>query len=338
MNHKTVIFLAFITLFICCAWLIKNDAKPISEKELANLSQVMQQAFSQKNTPQSKPSNSAASQSILAIIYLKADATWFFKATGSTQLVDENSATFAELFLYKLNFDTTGEPNFSHVPAEYKSQSNSNMRFASFNINGLDISVSQLSANQNIDDNIARWRDQLSLRPSDPQFVKYQNNNQTVLVRLDQPSQAPVAQSTQAPQAPAKEDLNSFADVKLSEHWKIIPASGMASAAFEFNNAQQSAQVAVLRLPSNVALQTVLNIWKGRMGISEQKALSETTYTNQAKQQWQLITLANDADEILVAIHSGSDKRTFFRLSNGKKLTPLLVKEFKALLEGTQLK
>lgn len=339
MKNKIIIFISFVVMFLISALLIKNNHSQITPKELDNLSLVVNQVFqsrSQQTNSTPTTNSTSNSQSIMAVIYKKPDITWFIKAKGLTSQIDQQSVTFSQLFLTELKFDNTQQPDFSHIPESYRSQSNQAMRVATFNLNGLEVSVTKLAGEQNIPANIARWRNQLSLPEDAPEFVKYQDNNQTILVRLDQPSSNQKLSGT--PQAPEKENLQDFLSVTLSDNWQQLnDNSGMASGKFQLNDQGELYEVAVLRLPASVPLETILGIWKEKAKISPDTVIPKVEFESKHQQTWHLIAMNNQQFDLLVAVNKGPNKYTFLRISNGKQLTETAKSEFKKLLDSIKV-
>ncbi|WP_444995594.1 hypothetical protein [Aliikangiella sp. IMCC44359] len=339
MKNKIIIFISFVAIFLISALLIKNNHSEITPKELDNLSLVVNQVFqsrAQQSNSAPLANSKSNSQSIMAVIYKKPDTTWFIKAKGLTAKIDQQSATFSQLFLTELKFDNNQQPDFSHIPESYRSQSSQTMRVATFNLNGLEVSVTKLTGSQNIPANIARWRNQLSLPKDAPEFVKYQDNNQTILVRLDQSTSTSKPNNT--PQPPQKENLQDFLSVTLSDNWQQLDdSSGMASGKFQLNDQGELYEVAVLRLPASVPLETILGIWKERAKIPLDTVIPTVEFNSKHQQTWQLIAMNNQQFDLLVAVNKGPNKYTFLRISNGKQLTETAKSEFKKLLDNIKV-
>ncbi|MET1256526.1 hypothetical protein [Aliikangiella maris] len=348
MKSKFIIFASFVCLFIIISQLIKNKHEPITPEELNNLSTVVEQVFTSRmmqssntTTPQSATQPAASSsneESIIAVIYIREQETWFFKARGLTSKVDEESGEFARLFLDELQFDSNQQPILSHIPKKYQSHSSEAMRLATYNINGLEVSLSTLPGQQNVTANITRWKRQLSLPPNAEEFVKFQDNERTVLVRLDQPTSASPATAQANAQPPAKEKLTDFLALELDSQWQIVESNApMAAGSLQLNDNGEIYDVAVLRLPTTVPLERVLGIWKERAQIPADVALQMTQLESQHQQTWELIPLNNEQFDLLVGLHKGENQYTFLRISNGKKLTDSAKQQFEHLLKTTKV-
>ncbi|MEM9410375.1 MAG: hypothetical protein AAGA30_04635 [Planctomycetota bacterium] len=91
------------------------------------------------------------------------DATWFLKVLGPKPLVDLSTPKWSEVF-QSLNFGEDGKPTWE-TPDGWRLGPTKPMRFATLtNANGsLEIVISSLGPNQNMLDNVNRWRGQLDL-------------------------------------------------------------------------------------------------------------------------------------------------------------------------------
>ena len=327
MKKNIIVLLSFVTLFGTVGWLIRFDPEPITDQEVENLRTALNTVFQSRSQNQNQASSSNL-ESIMAIIYRKPDATWFIKARGKTDLVNQQAVEFSKLFLDEMQFEKN-QPVFSHIPDDYLSGSGESMRVATFNLNGLEVSVTKLGPNQDVQANILRWRRQLNLPDNTPEFVKFQDNNNTVLVRLNQPE---LAQSQ--PQAPQKENLEDFTELNLDASWKKLESSsGMASANLQTTIDNQIHQVAVLRLPSSVPVETILGIWKERVGIEPEQSIPAKQVITQWHQEWTLFTIKNNQNHILIAMLKGKNRYTFLRFSGPAQLSPVAIGKFEKLLD-----
>lgn len=337
MNNKLILLASFIVVFVLIAFLIRQTPEPITEQQVTNLSKVVKNVFSQSPQQSASAANqtlgNSSLESMIAIIYNRPSATWFFKARGISSLVDQRSQEFSQLFLDQLTWNEQGEPDLSHVPGEYQQSSQAAMRFATFNLKGLEVSVTRLGGKQSVEANITRWKRQLSLAPDAPQFVKFENNQQTVLVRLDQQPK-----TASKPQPPAKEKLTDFLQISSSNNWRVIETqSSMASATIELKQADKAYPVAVLRLPVNVPLETILGIWKERVGVAADATLPSENFESSAQQSWQLIELNSAQTKILLAMHQGDTRYTFLRLSSTETIDAALKQQLKNLLSEAKV-
>lgn len=331
MKYKLAVFFSFCLLFITIGLILvkSNTTQPITTSQINHLNNALDGFFNAQLPPQPKQSG----DSILAVIYKKANATWFIKARAKTALIEQQTAEFNRLFHEQMQFDENQQADLSHIPSRYRVQSEQSMRIATFNLNGVEVAVSRLSGSQDIQANIQRWRNQLGLAPSSPSLIKYQDDNNTILVRLDQES----ATSNTA-QRPEKENLEDFLELALTEKWSQLETTGgMASGRLQLNDQGKLFEVAILRLPANVPLETVLAIWKEKVGIKAEQQLDSQDLQNNAGQNWQLIPMGNQQTSILIALHKGATRYTFLRLSSGGQLTKSAEQEFKNLLQTAKV-
>ncbi len=337
MIKKLIVLACFIAVFIITALILKTSQPPLSEQELNNLSTVVKQVFSRPSQPDGSAAQNQQSdaKSILAIIYIRPNSTWFFKATGNTALIDAQSREFARLFLDELTFDDNNYPQLTHIPPKYITDSNEPMRIASYNINDMQVAVSKLPTPQDIDANINRWKNQLGLSPDAPQFVKYQDNNTTVLVRLDQ---SVPSTKTSSPKPPQKENLADFVELNLSDNWQIQDTvSGMASGGLISQGISPKLEVSILRLPANVPQETIFGIWEERLGVNNTQATPPLELSSRHNQTWQIYQLTGEQQSILIGMHQGKTRYTFFRLGNGGMLDGSVLAQFEALLSNVKI-
>ena len=334
MKNKIPVLLSFVALFGVVALLIRFNPEPITEQEVANLRQAIETIFNSREQAQKNSQANSVNpnlESIMAIIYRRPDATWFIKSRGKTDLVNQQAVEFNRLFVDEMKL--TDKPDFSHIPDKYLSGSSESMRIATFNLNGLEVSVTKLGPNQDIESNITRWRGQLNMPANTGQFVKFLDNDNTVLVRLNQP-----ASPQSKPQPPQQENLEDFAKLPDDSSWKTQTTSGgMASATFEQTIDGLAYQVAVLRLPSNVPVETILGIWKERVGIASQQSIPSETLSSLSQQEWTLFTIQNDDNHIVIAMLKGDNRYTFLRLSGQAPLSSQSISEFKTLIKQLKI-
>lgn len=352
-KYQFFVLASFCLLFLGIALILGYglSSKPLTEDQTTQLSQSVDRLFTKKIAEQKKKQAKANSinnttdkvadgNTIMAIIYKKPNATWFIKAKSQISLMNQQAKTFSQLFLQELKFNNNHIPDFSHIPKEYQWSSQQAMRFASFNLNGVDVSVTQLGPNQDVTSNVNRWKGQLGLANDAPGFVKYQDNDQTVLIRLDSipvQSQTPRSES-QKVKPPEKENLKDFIQLNLSSKWQQLAVNqGMASGTLVLTEADKKYEVAILRLPSQVALETVFGIWKQRMGLTSDVKTESTELLSDSGQIWQLTPLSNQKQTILVATYKGETKYTFMRLSSQSGLVDPAKKEFIALLKTSKV-
>ncbi|PHS16820.1 MAG: hypothetical protein COA86_11180 [Kangiella sp.] len=195
----TVISLS--TLLIAYLIFGQNDKTPISEQQIQQLSKTFGDKFaqmrdSQQNTsttpqpPQQIQNTVNASedgvsvQAILGIIYKKPTSTWFIKAKDNKNRIEAISVKFKQYFLTELKFDSDQQPDFSHLPEGSKIASTSSMRFATFIIDGVEISVINLPGKQDVFSNVKRWMGQVGLNDKSPISMEFLDDKKTILVKM----------------------------------------------------------------------------------------------------------------------------------------------------------
>jgi len=188
-----LLLLASLVLIIFLV-LQSKEKKAYSQQEVETISKTLGSTFSHnrnkaakeatKAHKQTKTKVAADQQSILAVIYKKTEATWFFKAKNSVKNINKISASFKNYFIDQLKFDQQEQPIFSHIPESMTTTNQSNMRVATFIIEGVEISVSQLSGQQDTFANVKRWMGQIGLDDNAPIHLDFQDDRKTIIVKL----------------------------------------------------------------------------------------------------------------------------------------------------------
>ena len=195
MNPKLINILLLLAL-AAIAFLVLKPAplEPISEKEMANISNGISKEFSRaaaqrkpKTIPMDEQSETnSAQQAIIGAIYKKSNTTWFFKAKDNAAKIEGISATFKNYFVDQLKFDDDEQPILSHIPESMHAANVSSMRVATFRIAGVEVSVTQLAGNQDVLANVSRWMKQIGLSEDSPIQIDYRDNKNTILVKMPQ--------------------------------------------------------------------------------------------------------------------------------------------------------
>ncbi len=195
MNPKLINILLLLAL-AAIAFLVLKPAplEPISEKEMANISNGISKEFSRaaaqrkpKTIPMDEQSETnSAQQAIIGAIYKKSNTTWFFKAKDNATKIEGISATFKNYFVDQLKFDDDEQPILSHIPESMHAANVSSMRVATFRIAGVEVSVTQLAGNQDVLANVSRWMKQIGLSEDSPIQIDYRDNKNTILVKMPQ--------------------------------------------------------------------------------------------------------------------------------------------------------
>lgn len=120
----------------------------------------------------------AGKQRMLAAMLPKDDQVWFYKVTGPEAAIAGIESRFRE-FVEATEFQD-GVPVLTGLPEGWRLGAERAMRFATINVETpdkqLDISVSNLSRqadwDQQVKQNVNRWRGQLGLRPSQEKWAE----------------------------------------------------------------------------------------------------------------------------------------------------------------------
>jgi len=201
--NKTTFYIVISLSTLLIAYLIfgQNDKTPISEQQIQQLSKNFGDKFSQmresqQNTstktqpPQqsqntvSESEDGASVQAILGIIYKKPTSTWFIKAKDSKNRIEAIANKFKQYFLTDLKFDSDQQPDFSHLPEGSKIASTSSMRFATFIIDGVEVSVINLPGKQDTFSNVKRWMKQVGLTDKSPISMKFLDDKKTIYIKM----------------------------------------------------------------------------------------------------------------------------------------------------------
>ncbi len=137
-------------------------------------------------------SNSAASTDresrMVVAVATREDATWFFKITGSKSAV-AGTADQWKTILTGMKFDSSGNPQWQ-LPENWTQGPMRQMRFATLltateNGESVEMSISNLGPDQDLPDNVNRWRNQLSLpaiSPDEVNLKKMESASGTLLI------------------------------------------------------------------------------------------------------------------------------------------------------------
>jgi len=169
-------------------------------------------------------------------------------------------------------------------------------------------------------------------------YFQYKRQEAQRKRQAESPQANQQANNSSQSQPPKQEKLEEFIQFNLTKQWKKLEVSGgMASGALELTSDGKTYEVAVLRLPSNVPLETVLGIWKQRLGIKSEQNNDYEKLVNDASQEWQLTRLSGEQKNLLIAFHKGKTLYTFFRLSNDGKISESAEKDFLELLKSSKV-
>jgi hypothetical protein len=200
MKRKLINLFLLLSL-VAIAFLILKPAEhqPVSEQQMENIAQAISDEFSRAASQQAKraatqprvASNTSSNQpnvgnqqSIIGAIYKKTNTTWFFKAKASADKINSISPTFKNYFVDQLKFDQDEQPILSHIPESMRAANTSSMRVATFRIAGVEVSVTQLSGNQDVYANVQRWMKQIGLTDIEKIQLDFKDNKNTILVKM----------------------------------------------------------------------------------------------------------------------------------------------------------
>ena len=196
MNQKIITALLLIGVVIIVFIVLKpTEEKTYSSEDIANISKALEDKFEQIGTqrhigdkfkldnPHSKTIIDS-SQGIIGVIYKKNNTTWFFKAKDSKQKVDSITKDFKMYFIDQLKFDVNEQPILSHIPELMRAKNTSRMREATFRINEVEVSVSQLSGQQDVYANVRRWMTQIGLTNSSKINLNFMDDKKTIFVKM----------------------------------------------------------------------------------------------------------------------------------------------------------
>ena len=197
-NYLVRIILIIAILAVAVLVFQPRESKQYSQQELANISAAMngaideavQKARAQRQAAAAAapatPETNSGKQSIIGVIYKKSNTTWFFKAKDSSERIGLISPSFKNYFVDQLKFDSDQKPILSHIPESMRAANTSSMREATFMLEGVEISVSQLGGQQDVNANVVRWMNQLGLKSSERVVLDYRDDKNTVLVMMSQ--------------------------------------------------------------------------------------------------------------------------------------------------------
>lgn len=145
----------------------------------------------------------------------------------------------------------------------------------------------------------------------------------------------PVAKSS--PHKVTAGNQDHFLQVTLSDDWQAIEqGEGIASLRFKLNLQGSSKEMAVIRMNKEVPLDTVINIWKQKVGLAPDATVKYQPFSNKDDQQMYIAELKGPYKTIMLAIHKG-EKYTFFRLSGNHQYGEQTWTAFKSFLSGARI-
>jgi hypothetical protein len=196
---KPLFYLIMVILTLLIGFLIfgNQEHQPLTEQEIQKLSQTFGDKFSEMrksqqndqpssnkiNTPEPKV-ETQNTQAIIGVIYKKQGSTWFIKAKDNQQRINQITEKFKQYFLTNLKFDDNQQPQFDHLPKDAKSGSKSSMRYATFMIDGIEVSVINLPGDQDTFSNVKRWMGQVGLNEKSPISMQFLDDKSTIFVKM----------------------------------------------------------------------------------------------------------------------------------------------------------
>lgn len=196
MNHKIITALLLIGVAVIAFIVLKPvEQKDYSSEDIANISKALDSKFEQMGTQShfgdkfklDNPHSETiieSSQGVIGVIYKKQKFTWFFKAKDSKQKIDAITESFKMYFIDQLEFDKNEQPILSHIPDSMKALNTSKMRTATFKINDVEVTVSQLSGQQDVYANVRRWMTQIGLTNNSKINLKFMDDKKTIFVKM----------------------------------------------------------------------------------------------------------------------------------------------------------
>ena len=197
--NKTSFYLIIGISTVLIGYLIfgTNNHTPVTDQEIKQLSNSFGDKFaemreSQQNKAQ-PPTQSAPpeqsqdaqnTQAIIGVIYKKENSTWFIKAKDNKKRIDGIAVQFEKYFLTGLKFDKEQQPLFNHLPKNSKITSSSSMRYATFMIDGVEVSIINLPGKQDIFSNVKRWMGQVGLNDKSPISMNFSDDKNIIFVKM----------------------------------------------------------------------------------------------------------------------------------------------------------
>lgn len=370
MRNQTLFLLALTSTIFAIAG-CSPDPEIVTHRVPKN-----QSGLDKLQTTTASPTAKAAPQTktrMAVAIFDRPEATWFFKISGPESQVDKSESQW-QAFLKTIKF-TDNEPQWT-APEAWKSLGPKPMRHATLVINDtnppIEVAISNLSAGQNLLDNVNRWRRQIGLKPSseqelDSQITKLKSGDEPFLLfdaigagsgTMAPPfagggaapfaggnapfagGQAPFAGGGQTAQA-------SGWDFDLPDGWtKSAKTSRMVPVRLVKTDGDQEIQITMIEMPASVN-EWAPNVtrWAGQVGLGglsedDLKArTSELSVDGTQGQQIDLIDLDSESKQGAIAgmIKLG-DSAWFLKLSGDKQLASENRGDFDKFLESLKSK
>ncbi len=128
------------------------------------------------------------------------------------------------------------------------------------------------------------------------------------------------------------EPINNFIKFPQNNNWVLIKGKkGISSAKYSLVFEGKYYELAIIRMNASVALESVLSIWKNKVGLDPKSPFTSSLFLTNSKQELQLIPLIGSQKAILLAVHKNK-KHTFFRLLGEQGIDKNAENKFKELL------
>ena len=302
---------------------------------------------------------------MLGAIIPQGEKTWFFKVTGSPEVLDKQTETFRQ-FIESVRFSDGEQPAPQwELPAQWQRDAGSGMRFATLRFGPteapLELSVIPLpTRGQDVDayvlQNINLWRRQLGLTPlAEPQLAE-----QTVPLQLEGATATMVnyvgqlASHGMAPGPGARQMATptpghppigqpSPLEYEKPDGWIEGQVGGMRKGAFTVTDCDQQAEITVIDLSGSAGdLLANVNRWRGQIQLEPmtQTQLDETTEKitiDQSTGDYVELIGPEDADPreaILGAILTDSNRTWFFKLKGPAELAEREKEHFRSFVQS----
>jgi len=134
------------------------------------------------------------------------------------------------------------------------------------------------------------------------------------------------------------EPIEHFLDFIADKNWQLVSNNiGTASAKYQITLSGKQYELAIIRMNKNIPLDSVLNIWRNKVGLVAQPNNQPVSIKTKKDQSINLITIQGDQKAIMVAYHK-QQRYTFFRLFADHGLTPEIESNFRAFLTNLYVK
>ena len=268
----------------------------------------------------------------LGAIVPRPDATWFFRVSGSAEVVAENEKEFDE-FLVSVRFSAVEEkkePVTWTVPDGWKEESSQERtRYATFRArSGTELIVSLLGPEAAaVLPNVNRWRGQLKLPPVEEEQLKDITKTITVgdvktATRVDfsgvsgsvaKPMARPPVAEKPRPAPPSAKPI----EYDTPADWKPARAVMDQVAAFEAGDQGVNVTATAMRGPAGGLVANV-NRWRGQVGLPEMTATEIAADGKNLKigdKSALMVDLKGKGKRIVAAICETGGRTWFFKMT-----------------------